>query len=105
MFLVPVPEAWDPGRHGWCPAEVRNDSVGDDAVYLLRWAPPLRFPAVLAVFRNAATGQRVAWYGRLANVDASCEVSSNVLLAEIGVAPSDWGPEDRQPQVGRRGLR
>lgn len=99
MFLVPIPESWDPAEHGWRPATTKI-SPKDGTVYLLRFAPPLRFPASLAIFRNAATGQRVAWYGPLVNdEDPFAPVPQGAALADIGITPDDWGPEDRQPKA------
>jgi hypothetical protein len=101
MFIVPIPERWSPAEHGWRPAPTKIDGDGE---YLLRFAPPLRFPASLAIFRNSATGQRVAWYGPLASDDDSfAPVPQRALLAEIGISKDDWGPEDRQPEVSRHG--
>lgn len=99
MFLVPIPESWDPAEHDWKPARTEiKPSDGTD--YLLRYAPPLRFPASLAVFRNEATGRRVAWYGPLASDQDPFEpVPQGELLAEIGILKDDWGPEDRQPET------
>jgi hypothetical protein len=95
--MVPIPVGWDPAEHGWRPAATVADPP-DGSQYLLRFAPPLRFPASLAIFRNQATGQRVAWYGPLANEDAE-QLVQGPALAAIGISPDDWGPEDRQPNV------
>lgn len=101
MFLVPIPESWDPAQHGWQPATTKIDGEGE---YLLRFAPPLRFPASLAIFRNPVTGQRVALYGPLASdADPFAPVPQGEMLAEIGISKDDWRPEDRQPQVARPG--
>jgi hypothetical protein len=99
MFLVPIPESWDPAEHGWQPAPTKTDGPGD---YLLRFAPPLRFPASLAIFRNPANGQRVAWYGPLAT-ESTEQIVQGPALATIGISPEDWGPEDRQPEVSIHG--
>jgi hypothetical protein len=100
MFMVPIPESWDPSPHGWHPAETTIEPLDgqDDSVYLLRFAPPLLLPAALAIFRNPASGQRVAWYGPLATESAE-QIVQGPALATIGISPDDWGPEDRQPTV------
>jgi hypothetical protein len=100
MFMVPIPEDWDPAEHGWRPADRRVDLSGTTE-WLHRWAPPVRFPASLTIFRNPFTGQRVAWYGPLATEDAE-QIRQGALLAEIGITSADWGPEDRQPEMGRQ---
>jgi hypothetical protein len=104
VFFVPIPESWDPAEHGWRPAETKIEPLDaqDATVYLLRFAPPLRFPASLALFRNPASGQRVAWYGPLATESAE-QIVQGPALATIGISPDDWGPEDRQPEVSRHG--
>jgi hypothetical protein len=100
MFMVPIPVGWDPAEHGWRPAETKIEPLDSQGqtVYLLRFAPPLRFPASLAIFRNPMTGQRAAWYGPLATESAEQAVQGPAL-ATIGISPDDWGPEDRQPTV------
>jgi hypothetical protein len=100
MFLVPIPEDWAPAERGWLPADTKTPP--DSGEYFLRWSPPVRFPASLAVFRNPETGQRLAWYGPLATSETE-QVRQGPALAEIGITPADWGPEDRQPEVSRRG--
>jgi hypothetical protein len=103
MFLVPIPESWDPAEHGWLPATTKIEPK-DGTDYLLRFQVSLRFPASLAVYRNSETGQRVALYGPLASdADPFAPVPQGELLAEIGISPEDWGPEDQQPEAARHG--
>ena len=97
MFMVPIPVGWDPAEHGWRPATMTVDPQ-DGAQYLVRFSPPLRSPAALAIFRNSVTGQRVAWYGPLATEDAE-QIPQGPALDAIGISPDDWGPEDRQPET------
>ncbi|MGW1436816.1 hypothetical protein ACWD7M_16395 [Streptomyces griseus] len=87
MFLLPVPEGWDPEEHGWVPADTvvpegKSDRFPPPVVYL-RWAPPVRFPASLTVMRWP--GRLVALYNPLATSGHGEEAPGGVLLAEAGM--------------------
>lgn len=86
MFLMPIPEDWEPAAHGW---EADEGNSTADTLVCLRWAPPVRFPAALTVFRNEATGQRVAWYGPLATAGHGEAAPQGVLFAEVGIASAE----------------
>ena len=93
MFLVPVPERWDPAPHGWHPVDVETPPGG---IYLRKKVPTAKSPASLAIFRNPVTGQLVAWYGPATKKPV--KVSRGELLAEIGIAQSDFGSVDARKE-------
>lgn len=93
MFLIPLPEDWNPAEHGWTPAPTKTPS---DFTCFVRWAPPARFPASLTVFRSLTTGQLVAFYGRLETSGDEERVKPCVLLDEVGIKQSDFEPADER---------
>ncbi|MFH8483039.1 hypothetical protein [Streptomyces sp. NPDC018055] len=94
MFLVPVPEGWDPEEHGWVPADLVVPKGDTDRfpppVAYLRWAPPVRFPAQLTVMQRPE--QLVALYNPLSTSGHGEEAPGGVLLAEVGLKSADVAP-------------
>ncbi|MFE6000246.1 hypothetical protein ACFQ6C_25855 [Streptomyces sp. NPDC056454] len=94
MFLLPVPEGWDPEEHGWVPAdpvvtEEKSDRFPLPVVYL-RWAPPVRFPASLSVLRWPE--RLVALYNPLSTSGHGEAAPGGVLLDEVGLRSADSAP-------------
>lgn len=94
MFLLPIPESWDPAAHDWRPAD---DKPLPGAECFLRGEVATPSVSVLTIMRNPETGQRVAWYGPPEKDQVPEQAPSGVLFAAIGITADDWGPEDRQP--------
>lgn len=93
FFSGPLPEEFVPAAHGW--EEERMPDPGGpggagrgEMVTYLRWAPPVRFPAALTVFRDRESGERRAVYVPLATsahaAEETLSLSVAELLAEIG---------------------
>jgi hypothetical protein len=100
MFLVPIPENWDPVEHDWRPADGK---ALPGVECFLRGEVATPSCGVLTLMRSPETQQRVAWYGPPEQDRVPEQIASGVLFAAIGITADDWRPEDRQVEVSLHG--
>ncbi|MEV7675074.1 hypothetical protein [Streptomyces sp. NPDC088752] len=87
MFVMLMPEGFVPEEHGWekaiplAPESPVGDLVGD---VFLRWAPPVRFPASLAMMPDPVMPVVRMLYGPLVTAGHGEQAAGRVLLEEIG---------------------